>query len=61
MITPRVIRSEQDMRDLNLEFRERMRSLRYLPNRVSRDNAGSIGVEAFNSGGVEPVPAPGGP
>ena len=57
MITPRVIRNEQDMRDLNLEFRERMRSLRYLPDRVSRDNSATA-TDAFTSGGTEPAPAP---
>ena len=55
MITPRVVRTEQDLRDLNLEFRERMRSLRYLPERVSRDNS-ATGTDAFTSGGTEPAP-----
>ena len=59
MITPRVIRNEQNLRDVNLEFRERMRSLRYLPGRVSGDDWGVGGSASFTTGGVPRAPVSG--
>ena len=52
MITPRVIRTEQDLRDVSREFRDRMRSLRHLPGRVSGEKRPTDAVDATLSGGA---------
>jgi general secretion pathway protein D len=56
MITPRVVRSEQDVRDVNQEFRERMRSLRWVERRVLDEGEPTEGASGFSTGMPEAPP-----